>query len=94
MLVFEGCPLAAAARESLRAALDELDLPGYEEIDILDASTPEDLRAWGSPTILVDGEDVSGKPKGNSVSCRVYDAPNGVPTPKTIAARISAKLHR
>lgn len=94
LLVFAGCPLAAAARESLRAALAELDLPGYEEIDILDASTPAELRAWGSPTILVDGEDVSGLPKGNSVSCRVYDGPLGVPTAKAIAAYISAKLRR
>jgi len=92
LLVFAGCPLAAAARESLQAALDRLELPAYEEIDILDASAPEELRAWGSPTILVDGEDVSGEPKGNSVTCRVYDEPNGVPTAETIAACITAKL--
>jgi hypothetical protein len=92
LLVFKGCPLAAAARQSLRRALDELGLPTFEEIDILDASTPDELRAWGSPTILVDGEDVSGSPKGNSIACRVYAEPNGVPTPKTIAACIMAKL--
>jgi mercuric ion transport protein len=91
LLVFEGCPLAAAARQSLRQALDELDLPTFEEIDILDAAVPEELRAWGSPTILIDGEDVSGSPKGNSVACRVYAEPNGVPTPATIAACIRAK---
>jgi mercuric ion transport protein len=92
LLVFKGCPLAAAARESLRQALDGLELPTFEEIDILDASTPEELRGWGSPTILIDGEDVSGNPKGNSVACRVYAEPNGVPTPKTIAACIVSKL--
>lgn len=92
LLVFKGCPLAAAARQSLQQALDELRLPTFEEIDILDAATPDELRGWGSPTILIDGEDVSGNPKGNSVSCRVYDEPNGVPTSKTIGAYIASKL--
>jgi len=45
----------------------------------LDPASPEDLRGWGSPTILVNGADVTGQPKGNSVSCRVYNTPGGVP---------------
>jgi len=85
LLVFNGCPLADAARTSLQAALDSLDLTDFEEIDILDEATPDELKGWGSPTILIDGADVTGITKGEGVGCRVYDTPDRVPTPETIA---------
>jgi hypothetical protein len=91
LLVFPNCPLAAAARASLKQALDELSIAAHEEIDILDPATPDELRGWGSPTILVDGEDVSGAPKGDSVGCRVYQEPGRVPSPATIVAGIRRK---
>lgn len=90
LLIFEGCPLADAARESLQAALASLGLRDFNEIDILDESTPDDLRRWGSPTILVDGVDVTGNDRGEGVGCRVYDTPEGVPTPESIVAKIRA----
>jgi hypothetical protein len=61
---------------------------GYEEIDILDPDTPDDLPGWGSPTILVNGVDVSGQPKGNNVSCRIYPGPSRVPSSTDIVASI------
>ena len=88
LLVFDGCPLADAARSSLQTALDSLGLRDFEEIDLLDPETPDELRGWGSPTILVGGEDVTGSAKGNGVGCRVYDSETGVPGPETIAERI------
>jgi mercuric ion transport protein len=91
LLVFDGCPLAEAARSSLHAALeslDSLDSLDFEEIDLLDPSTPDELRDWGSPTILVNGDDVTDNAKGNGVGCRVYDGETGVPSPETIAKRI------
>lgn len=88
LLVFDGCPLADAARNSLRAALESLGLQGFEEIDILGANAPAELKGWGSPTILVDGEDVTGHTKGDGAGCRVYDAPERVPTAEAIATRI------
>ena len=78
-LAFSGCPLADPARENLKTALSSCGVSSYEDIDILDPTSPEDLRGWGSPTILVDGVDVTGHPKGDSVSCRVYNTPGGVP---------------
>ena len=86
LLTFEGCPLADAARACLEVALTDCGLQDYEEIDILDPTTPEHLRCWGSPTILVDGADITGQPKGNSVSCRVYTGPEGVPEKSEIIA--------
>ena len=45
--------------------------PELIELDVTAPTTPEHLRHWGSPTILVDGTDVAhGSPTG--ASCRVY----------------------
>ena len=84
LLVFEGCPLAEPARNNLKEALAVCDIKDFEEIDILDSASPEELRGWGSPTILVNGLDVSGHPKGDSASCRIYDTEDGAPDVKTI----------
>ena len=86
LLAFDGCPLADAARANLEKALADCGMSGYEEIDILDPATPDDLPGWGSPTILVNGVDVSGQRKGDSVSCRVYPGSDRVPSSTTIAA--------
>ena len=93
-LAFDGCPLADAARANLEKALADCGMSGYEEIDILDPATPADLPGWGSPTILVNGVDVSGQPKGDSVSCRIYPGPDRVPDPASIVTSIkSAQVH-
>ena len=91
LLVFKGCPLADAARKSLQEALAELEIATYQEIDILDPATPGDLQGWGSPTILVNGEDVAGGSKGLSVGCRVYPGPERVPSSAAIVASIRSK---
>ena len=86
LLSFPGCPHADAAREALRRALAAAALPvNFEEIDVSAADTPEQLRRWGSPTILVDGVDLAGEaPTG--LSCRLYanDTQPGVPSDETI----------
>lgn len=89
-LAFNGCPLAAPARENLKAALSECGISEFDEIDILDPDVPEELRGWGSPTILVDGTDVTGIPKGNSVSCRVYPFEGGVPDVSSIVSGLKS----
>lgn len=70
------CPNIDAARESLRVAA-----PGesWEEIDV---TTPagSHLAGYGSPTILVDGEDVTGEGPAGAPCCRVA----GAPTPDQI----------
>ena len=87
-LAFDGCPLAGAAREALDAAMAELGLAGYEEIDILDPATANDLRGWGSPTILVNGVDVTGSAKGGGAGCRIYATASRVPETSLIVERI------
>ena len=89
-LAFDGCPLADAARANLEKAIANCGVSSYEEIDILRPDTPEDLPGWGSPTILVNGVDVSGQPKGHSVTCRVYPGFDRVPEVASIVASIKS----
>ncbi len=89
-LAFDGCPLAAPARANLEKALADCGMSGYEDINILDPGTPDDLPGWGSPTILVNGVDVTGQPKDDSVSCRVYPGPDRVPDPASIVTSINS----
>ena len=72
LLYFPGCPHVEGARRLLQQAVSSLErAPEVTEIDVTDPSTPEHLRNWGSPTILVDGTDVAfGSPSGPS--CRLY----------------------
>jgi hypothetical protein len=77
LLWFPGCPNADAAREVLRRALLAAGAPPeFDEVDVTAPETPESLRNWGSPTILIDGRDVVGdEPSG--ACCRLYGAVGG-----------------
>jgi hypothetical protein len=88
LLTFEGCPLADAAKIELEAALAECGIEGYEAIDILDPKTPETLRGWGSPTILVNGIDIAGQPKRDGIGCRMYPGKARVPDRAEIVSSI------
>lgn len=69
----------------------ETGVTTYEEVDILDPSAPAEIIGWGSPTVLINGQDVGGGRKGDSPSCRVYSSPSDVPT---VAAIVSAIKRR
>lgn len=70
------CPNAEPCRAVLRSALSEVGMPqSWREWDRNASDTPAEYRAFGSPTLLVDGRDISvspgsAPPAGNS--CRVY----------------------
>lgn len=91
LIYFPGCPHVDFARRQLRLALDGIEpAPEVAEIDVTSAGTPEHLRSWGSPTILVDGLVVAGGvPSGSS--CRVYpESPNnGAPPLALIEAALA-----
>lgn len=81
----QACPNVAAARTQIRKALSVVGLPPtWREWDRDGADTPDSLRPFGSPTVLVDGRDVSGPPESSDSlpvanSCRVYpDAIHGM----------------
>lgn len=83
-LSFPGCPLEKKARRELENALAECGLDSYENVDVMAEQTAEELKSWGSPTILVNGKDVTGNEGGDGVGCRVYGGDLGVPDAQTI----------
>jgi hypothetical protein len=88
LLHFEGCPNVDAARAALRDALtaEQLDV-SVEEIDVEGVDAPEWARGWGSPTILIDGQDVMGQQRSSATCCRLYA--DVAPSIEAIRARIA-----
>ena len=87
LVYLDGCPNASQARDNLREAI-EGSRQGltWSEWDLMAESTPADFRRFGSPTVLVNGEDVTGENLGTeAMACRA----DGAPSVATIAARIS-----
>ena len=94
LLTFPGCPNAAAARELLRRVLESSNvLAEIEEVDTSAPETPERLRGWSSPTILIDGMDIEGLERPATASCRLYRDPagrlSGVPPEATLQAALA-----
>ena len=87
LLHFQGCPNVDAAREALRKAMaaEKVDVV-VEEIDVEASDAPAWARGWGSPTILIDGNDVAGQEPSESASCRLYAG--GVPSVDAIRSRL------
>lgn len=73
------CPNVEAARSNLRSAFEAVgQIPRWREFDRGSAETPAEWRAFGSPTILVNGRDVAeSEPTAEGNSCRVYRSPEG-----------------
>ena len=82
LLVFDGCPNAAPARELIGQVSASLALePRVEVVVVPDAASAEHARFLGSPTIRVDGRDIEpGAENRNSfaLACRVYSTTSGV----------------
>ena len=74
---FSGCPHVDTARGRLRGALEQAGLATeWTEWDAESEATPARYRSCPSPTVLVDGRDVSGVagPAGG-ISCSASGAP-------------------
>jgi hypothetical protein len=78
VVFFHGCPNVHRARENLRIALGQLGRAAvWSEWDVMSGSTPERFRRYGSPTVLVDGRDVTGDDLGAAApACRADGAPS------------------
>lgn len=97
LLGYEGCPLQPMLERELGRALTLVDRPQrfrVERIDVLDPRVPLRLRRWGSPTLLIDGEDVAGGSPGEAAACRVYDGPGAVPDAETIVKALHARCYQ
>jgi hypothetical protein len=92
-LAFEGCPLAPKALRQLERAAQQLARSvnlSIERVDLLAPATPDSLVRWGSPTILLNGRDISGAAPGDANSCRIYTSAGGVLSAEEIIEAISA----
>jgi len=103
-LVFDpGCPNVDGARDVLTRALQDAGAPAvWTEWSTEDHDCPEDRRAYGSPTILVNGEDVAPGPhpwtprsERAGPRCRIYrtaEGASGVPPRAEVRAAIEEAL--
>jgi hypothetical protein len=73
------CPNVDAARVVLRRAFAEIGIaPAWEEWDLHARDSPDYVRGHGSPTILVNGQDVAGaEPSASADCCRLYTSDAG-----------------
>jgi mercuric ion transport protein len=87
------CPNVGEARKELELAFSELKLTArWTEWDVTDPKAPERVRSFGSPTVLVDGRDVSGQPPATSgATCRVYQGSRRAPPADMIAAALTGE---
>jgi hypothetical protein len=99
-LVYDyNCPNIAAARTCLLEAFTFLRLkPHWQEWEISDPDAPAYVRYFGSPTILVNGKDISGVTEGMIASnCRIYinenDSISGVPPLEKVVNALRAGNH-
>lgn len=73
------CPNIEAARVQLRKAFEEAGREAkWQEWDRAQEDAPDYVRQYGSPTVLINGKDVSGEGSAaDSSCCRVYRNANG-----------------
>lgn len=72
------CPNVEDARTQLRLALEQTGLPmHWQEWEHGEPDCPAYARRYGSPTVLVDGEDVAGEPATDAPNCRIYTNTQG-----------------
>ena len=85
------CPNVTGARENLLQALQSMNLPNHwTEWDQASPEAPPYVGHFGSPTVLIDGRDISGAEPGTEVSCcRLYEA-SGVPSAALIRMTLEA----
>jgi hypothetical protein len=78
LIYFDGCPNADRARANVRRALDIAGVRAESiEWEQGNPAAPPYVRDYGSPTVLVNGRDVTGA--GGRVagsSCRAEGAPS------------------
>jgi mercuric ion transport protein len=89
LLYFPGCPNLEPARAALRDALAAEGLAvDFDEIDVAASDAPQWARGWGSPTILIDGNELTGATRSSGAACRLYKG--GAPSVDEIRSRIGA----
>lgn len=85
------CPNTESARANLLGAFVKAGMtPSWLEHRIGDPGTPQRVRGYGSPTILVDGRDVDGLERTGEACCRIYAGGSGAPSVELITTALAA----
>lgn len=97
-LYFDDCPSHVEALRRLREALS---LEGIDaDVDTINIGDDDEAARWGfrgSPTILVDGQDIDAAGAGGqavALTCRVYHTQDGRITPLPPMEMIRSALRR
>ena len=83
-LWWEGCPSHPEAWQRLQNVLAELQVDAdVERIEVVDDAQAEQWHFPGSPTILVDGQDIDphAATMPSRLTCRLYFKEDGRPSP-------------
>ena len=95
LIYFTGCPNVEAARDALRQALSHVGLVAdWQEWERSDPDSPERIRGYGSPTVLVNGHDVDPS-SSDPECCRIYEDDSGLrrtPDPQRIRSAIAEAI--
>jgi glutaredoxin len=86
---FRGCPNSEEMIKRVKEAiLGFEDIVEYNELLVETNELAEKLKFRGSPTVLINGEDIEGRkaPESAYLNCRVYE--NGLPEVEEIRKRI------
>ena len=93
-LFWEDCPSHPDAWRRLHEVLDELGI--VAEIERIEITTETEAQRWGfagSPTILIDGQDIDPQPNLPSrLTCRLYFHEDGRPSPLPSHAMIARAI--
>lgn len=93
------CPNVPDTRENLKKACTRVGIaPKWTEWERSCVDTPEHVRQFGSPAILVNGRDIADLPANSAAACRIYQnatgLPTGVPPVELIAASLRSGCER
>lgn len=87
VLYFEGCPNHHPTVERVREVVAELGVEAnVREVDVGPQDDPAQLKFLGSPTVLVNGQDIDPTQRDGvsyGFSCRTYDGA-GMPSKQMI----------
>ncbi len=89
------CPNVDATRENLLKAFAKTALTAkWQEWDRNAPDSPNYVQQYGSPTLLINGQDIVGEKPTSNNCCRIYqDDQTGKLTPIPTIATISKKLN-
>ena len=86
---FNGCPNSSEmihrVKEAIKGGEEKIE---FNEVLVESNEHAEKIKFRGSPTVLINGEDLEGRaePEAASLNCRVYE--NGLPGVEEIKKRI------